>query len=44
MAIEKETIYIFGKNAVLGELENRPDTIERVFIEKDKGFEKGRFN
>lgn len=37
--MEKEnTIYIFGKNAVLGALQNRPDVIERVFIEKDKSF------
>lgn len=36
------TIYIFGKNAVLGALQNRPDTIERIFIEKDRGFEKGK--
>lgn len=35
-----DTIYIFGKNAVLGALLNRPDTIERVFLEKDKSFEK----
>jgi 23S rRNA (guanosine2251-2'-O)-methyltransferase len=41
MAIENEdTIYIFGKNAVLGALENRPDTIERVFIENGKVFDK----
>ncbi len=32
------TIYIFGKNAVMGALINRPDTIERVFIEKDRSF------
>ena len=43
--MEKEnTIYIFGKNAVLGALQNRPDTIERVFIEKDRGFEKGKYD
>lgn len=39
--MEKEnTIYIFGKNAVLGALQNRPDTIERVFLEKGKEFTK----
>lgn len=40
----ENTIYIFGKNAVLGALQNRPDTIERIFIEKDRGFEKGKYN
>ncbi len=34
------TIYIFGKNAVLGALENRPDTIERIFLENGKKFDK----
>lgn len=38
--VNNETIYIFGKNAVLGALQNRPDTVERVFLEKDKTFEK----
>lgn len=41
---KENTIYIFGKNAVLGALQNRPDTIERVFIEKERGFEKGKLN
>jgi 23S rRNA (guanosine2251-2'-O)-methyltransferase len=34
------TIFIYGKNAVLGAAQNRPDTIERIFIEKGKNFEK----
>lgn len=36
----KDTIFIYGKNAVMGALSNRPDIIERVFIEKGKNFEK----
>lgn len=34
------TIFIYGKNAVAGALASRPDTVERVFIEKGKNFEK----
>jgi 23S rRNA (guanosine2251-2'-O)-methyltransferase len=34
------TIFIYGKNAVVGALESRPDIIERVFVEKGKDFEK----
>jgi 23S rRNA (guanosine2251-2'-O)-methyltransferase len=41
---KNETMYIFGKNAVLAALQNRPDIIERIFIEKDKGFEAGKLN
>lgn len=37
---KENTIYIFGKNAVLSALQNRPDIVERIFIEKDKTFEK----
>ena len=29
-----ETIFIYGKNAVLSALQNRPDTVERIFVEK----------
>jgi len=40
--MSKETtdnaIFIYGKNAVMGALEKRPDTVERVFLEKDKAF------
>jgi 23S rRNA (guanosine2251-2'-O)-methyltransferase len=40
--MSKETtdnaIFIYGKNAVMGALEKRPDTVERVFLEKDKTF------
>lgn len=36
-----EMIYIYGKNAVLGALENRPDTVERVFLENGKVWDKG---
>lgn len=43
-----ETIFIYGKNAVLSALQNRPETVERVFIEKgkdlDKNFEKDIFS
>lgn len=31
--------FIYGKNAVLEALKNRPDTVERVFMEKEKVFE-----
>ncbi len=41
---KNETMYIFGKNAVLAALQNRPDIIERIFIEKDKGFEAGKLS
>lgn len=37
---KNETMYIFGKNAVLAALLNRPDAVERVFFEKDKTFDK----
>jgi 23S rRNA (guanosine2251-2'-O)-methyltransferase len=33
------TIFIYGKNAVLSALQNRPDTVERLFIERGKNFE-----
>lgn len=36
---ESEVIFIYGKNAVLGALQNRPETVERVFLERDKSFE-----
>jgi 23S rRNA (guanosine2251-2'-O)-methyltransferase len=36
----KDTIFIYGKNAVLGALRNRPDTVERVFLEKGKVVDK----
>lgn len=35
-----ETIYIYGRNAVMGAINNRPDTVERVFLEKGKDFDK----
>ncbi len=35
-----ETIFIYGKNAVLSALQNRPDTVERIFLEKGKEFDK----
>ena len=36
----KDTIFIYGKNAVVGAMESRPDIIERIFVEKGKNFEK----
>lgn len=36
----ENTIFIYGKNAVLGALKNRPETVERVFLEKGKDFER----
>jgi 23S rRNA (guanosine2251-2'-O)-methyltransferase len=40
MTNTNETIFIYGKNAVLGALEKRPDTVERVFLEKGKIWDK----
>ena len=37
---EAETIFIYGKNAVLAALQNKPETIERIFLEKGKAFDK----
>lgn len=37
---ETEIEFIYGKNAVMSALRERPDAIERVFLEKGKEFEK----
>ena len=34
--MDKKIIYIYGKNAVLEALRNKPETIERVFVERDR--------
>ena len=36
----ENTIFIYGKNAVLSALQNRPETVERIFLEKGKDFDK----
>lgn len=36
----KDTIFIYGKNPVMGALEGRPDVVERIFLEKGKDLEK----